>query len=502
MIKKKRTLVLNFVKGGGLGNQMFEWAGGLAIARQLGMDYEWDWPDSGKRDYALGEFGINSVPVDPYTMVFNQIRLRGVTATAEAIERIKASEHERVGIRCPFQEERCFSSVSDEVRRAFKVSPIVPDTVAGCTPVSVHVRRGDYVGHPRLDVVTEKYFQNAVRLMRRKVVAPQFFVFSDDTDWCEVLFRGEEDVTVMPRQSPMDVLRMMVGCDAHIISNSTFGWWGAWLGEKGLVIAPDKWQTHPGAYGRWEPVPDRWSRSAGTKADTAPPRHERAIVYPWKASGQKWDELKFSLRSVEKNFLDDMCPIYILGTEEPGFLGKNGGESRVKYLPAWKYAEALNTGVQLADKVLWMNDDILMLKPTTWKECETPLYIGKIKKGFIDTVGEQKNTWRQGVLRVMKRLRDIGIKEQRVFSTHTPYVFDRSKAIAVLGEFGLWEKFPMEIAYFHLHAKEAKRVTDEIAHEPPFGDARFLNIVDKKITPELKKEVEGMFPDKAEWEGT
>lgn len=229
-----------------------------------------------------------------------------------------------------------------------------------------------------------------------------------------------------------------------------------------------------------------------------PPGNDRAIVYPWKHDASKWQELRYSLRSIDKFFEDRECPIYILGTKMPNFLLH--GDQRVKFLSAWSYWEALSQGVQMAKQVLYMNDDVFLLRRTEWADCAGGLYLGDINTGFVDMAGPQRNAWREGVVRILKKLRERGIEDFRIYSTHTPYVFDRDKARAVLQEFGVWDKMPFELAYFHLHGESRKINGNEKVMEVPFGKARFLNVVDHKLSPELKEEIKELLPDYAPWE--
>ena len=230
-----------------------------------------------------------------------------------------------------------------------------------------------------------------------------------------------------------------------------------------------------------------------------PPDSLRAIVYPWKHDASTWEELRYSLRSVAKFFEDQECPIYILGTKRPNWLLYEK-QRRVHFIPAWSYWEALVKGVQLAKKVMWMNDDVFLLRSTSWQDCEGGRYLDTIDPRFAETAGPQSNPWKQGIIDVFKRLTERGVKELRVYSTHTPYVFERRAAAEVLKEFGVWDKMPFELAYFHLHGQSRKMGAHEKATGVPFGKARFLNVVDHTLTPETKEALMALLPDYAPWE--
>lgn len=507
-----KVVVQEFVQDAGLGNQLFEWAAGYGIAKRLNLPFRWIWRPSSKRDFGLTHFGIGENPHVEYPLLVHRVGQGNRRFVEMAVQRITESKERFCGISCPSQAEECFIDVAGDIRQIFKLEPFDLPNPAGTVPVAVQVRRGDYIGHSRLNVVTPEYFANAMSFIRGEIPNAHFIVVSDDPAWCQQQFRTCFDVTVMPPQEPIDGLRTLASCKAHIISNSTFGWWGAWLGEKGPVVVPEIWHHKPGSYGDWNPVPSRWIkvsiRPEGEKLPTEPvkvrvaveqeaPKLDRAIVYPWHADQEKWHELGMSLRSVEKNFRDRDCPIFILGTRRPGWLKDN---PRVKYVGAYTYREALTRGVQIAEKVLWMNDDIVLLKPVGWEECAVTRYLRDVSPDFLVKKHMDLNPWREGVLRVSRQLAAEGFKDQKVYSTHTPYVFERAKAVEVFRRFGVWEKFPMEIPYFHLFGGEPVLLGDTRAHGLPFGDALFLNYADRLLGQDLKEALRKMFPDPASWE--
>lgn len=123
---------------------------------------------------------------------------------------------------------------------------------------AVHVRRGDYVSLPQhFPLPTLDYFRRS-----RDIVADQepdtcFLIFSDDPGWCqdnmdsvfgdydhEYVIGVPRPVEIADRQGdPEDQydLQLMSFCDRHIISNSTFSWWGAYLSQDAEILHPDVW---------------------------------------------------------------------------------------------------------------------------------------------------------------------------------------------------------------------------------------------------------------------
>ena len=113
--------------------------------------------------------------------------------------------------------------------------------------VSLHVRRGDYVSRPEAGLyhgtLSTDYYQKATGIIASKANKPVFFIFSDDLDWCrQHLPLAHETYFVGGLKNYQD-LRLMSLCRRHIIANSSFSWWGAWLDPKPekTIIAPAAW---------------------------------------------------------------------------------------------------------------------------------------------------------------------------------------------------------------------------------------------------------------------
>ena len=173
-----------------------------------------------------------------------------------------------------FQSERYFAPIAETLRD--ELTPAAPDddaTADLCAEierreaVSIHVRRGDYLRSPNHNVCTLDYYREAIRRARDRLSDPWFFVFSDDLAWCRAhlpVERGEFVDLAHSRVAPCNDLRLMSRCQHHIIANSTYSWWGAWLNPH-----PDKQVWAPG---RWFGDDDMNRRAL---ADTIPETWER-----------------------------------------------------------------------------------------------------------------------------------------------------------------------------------------------------------------------------------
>ena len=156
-----------------------------------------------------------------------------------------------------WQTEKYFKEIEHIIRKEFTVkNPLVGRNleyarqIQDCEAVSVHVRRGDYLTHSRWrrthGVCPGEYYQAALEKMKEHVTGSHFFIFSDDHQWVENNIGVDRSSTIVDNNGPEaahEDLRLMSLCQHHIIANSSFSWWAAWLksSRNALVIAPQKW---------------------------------------------------------------------------------------------------------------------------------------------------------------------------------------------------------------------------------------------------------------------
>lgn len=143
--------------------------------------------------------------------------------------------------------------------------------ISSCdSSVAIHVRHGDYctpesiTGRRRFITLGESYYISAIEHIKRNVFRPHFFVFSDDIEWCKSFFGTIDGVfTYVDSHGESECyydLFLMTLCNNHIIANSTFSWWAAWLARKnGIVCTPQRWFFEP-KYKNYNPSPQRWLR--------------------------------------------------------------------------------------------------------------------------------------------------------------------------------------------------------------------------------------------------
>lgn len=134
-----------------------------------------------------------------------------------------------------FQDPRFFERYADDIKRLYGQN-IPPKT----DMVAIHVRRGDYVSNSfYVDLSNTGYYDRAVKEFPNQ----NFLVFSDNIAFCKRLFNGKEFEFVEGGDELSD-LNLMASCTGHIIANSSFSWWGAYLSPyTQKVIYPKDWYT-------------------------------------------------------------------------------------------------------------------------------------------------------------------------------------------------------------------------------------------------------------------
>ena len=232
---------------GRLGNQMFQYAALRGIAARRGYDFgippsnfknEWD-------EHQL--FETFDLPfLDP-----KNVRMLD-QGHAPLAKEVQFEFDQRLFDQCPndvslwgfFQSEKYFAHIADNLRLdfTFKFNILTACEEVFKTwdnPVSLHVRRTDYLqnsaNHYNLGL---DYYEKALENYEGRTI----LVFSDDPAWCveQKLFEGDRFCVSETGDNRYDLCLMSM-CKSHIIANSSFSWWGAWLSGSDDVIAPKRW---------------------------------------------------------------------------------------------------------------------------------------------------------------------------------------------------------------------------------------------------------------------
>ena len=173
-----------------------------------------------------------------------------------------------------WQSEYFFRDIADTIRTDFtfklpmsKRNAELAGTIASINAISLHVRRGDIASNPTSLAVhglcSLDYYRQAIELMTSKLPDPEFVIFSDDINWARKNLKIRFPCHYVDENKGPESyndMRLMSFCKHHIVANSSFSWWGAWLstGEKKIVIAPKKWFTIN--YDSLRIIPSSWIR--------------------------------------------------------------------------------------------------------------------------------------------------------------------------------------------------------------------------------------------------
>lgn len=271
---------------GGLGNQMFQYALYLklrAMGKEVKMDDFTEYEGREARPLSLWAFGIE------YDRASREELCRMTDGFMDPVSRIRRKLFGRKSLeymekdcnfdpeilnRDPayltgyFQSEKYFADIEEEVRQAFRFSERIWEGIPSqllerirsyeqqiktAMAVSVHIRRGDYLQNEEAygGICTEQYYKTAIEYVRKRQQDASFFVFTNDPDyageWILKNFGQEKERFVLIEGTQEENgyldLYLMSLCRHHILANSSFSWWGAYLNpsREKMVIVPHKW---------------------------------------------------------------------------------------------------------------------------------------------------------------------------------------------------------------------------------------------------------------------
>ena len=112
---------------------------------------------------------------------------------------------------------------------------------SGVKTLALHIRRTDYLNSSVLNNLSLEYYENALTKFDTSIPV---LVFSDDTDWCKYqsIFSDDRFIVMKSNNTYIDLCLMSL-CDYHIIANSTYSWWGSWIAKSKKTICPKNWFT-------------------------------------------------------------------------------------------------------------------------------------------------------------------------------------------------------------------------------------------------------------------
>ena len=264
---------------GGLGNQLFQYAAARALSLKRGIPFKIDFDDPYKfvkRELNLAAFNLDvslaskkeiSKCKPKYRYEKRLWMLFGKDPANKLWREKKDYTYDPEFFSMPdgayvsgfWQTEKYFLDIEDTLRKdlSFREQPTGKNAewmekIKGCHAVSVHIRRGDVITVAKTNklygTITNDYYRDAIQKMIEFNKDSVFFFFSDDMEWVKENIKtsypsyyidGNDDA------HNYEDLRLMSSCNNHIIANSSFSWWGAWLNpdKNKKVIGPVNWMS-------------------------------------------------------------------------------------------------------------------------------------------------------------------------------------------------------------------------------------------------------------------
>jgi len=239
------------IKWGRLGNHLFEMATTIALAKDHDDEFGFNRSWNGSPWSYFDRFPIGKLPC------FHDQVPPGPEYREPVFHYTPIPYQKDLRLYGYFFSPKYFQHRADLIRSL--LTPYgVPDRSAYKNVCSVHVRRGDYVHlqdqHPVLPI---RYYETATNMMAQKYGVGHFIVFSDDSAWCRGVFGKNFEIAHDAQDTRH--LATMIACEHHIVANSTFSWWGAWLNPApGAIVRPSKWFGPAYSHDEKDLWPESW----------------------------------------------------------------------------------------------------------------------------------------------------------------------------------------------------------------------------------------------------
>lgn len=251
---------------GRLGNQMFQFASLKGIARNRGFEYCFP-PTQNQNEWTDHQL-FNPFKLSNTT----SLNVQFIDSSRPVVVEETFSFNEKLFNECPdwvsiqgfFQTEKYFKHIEDEIREDFSfkgeiLEPCKEMIGSIGEAISLHVRRTDYLQNPNHTALDLDYYQTALSKFDDSLPV---LVFTDDIQWCnsQEIFSNDRFMISESGDHYVDLCLMSL-CKHHIIANSSFSWWGAWLSRSNNVVAPVKWFGESNQDKNTEDlIPERWEK--------------------------------------------------------------------------------------------------------------------------------------------------------------------------------------------------------------------------------------------------
>ncbi len=294
--------------GGGVGNQMFQYAAGRALSLRQGTKLRLDplelldpmsRPGAAKRHYILDKYFAGNFPLTPAAKFFNAVKIPYLPAIVgklygpmlASLGRFKMVKDTKtygfipevaalrgdVYLHGGWISEKYFKDQEAAIRKDFTFRrPLMGPAaemakrITASKAVALHVRRGDRVWGiipSSLHVVVgQTYYDRAIEYIEKRVGNDiTVFVFSDEVEWCRANLKIKpKHFFIAEGHAPFaddEDLHLMSLCQHFILPNSTFSWWGAWLSKNpGKIVIATKDMFHNNSFDDTDAFPPEWVR--------------------------------------------------------------------------------------------------------------------------------------------------------------------------------------------------------------------------------------------------
>ena len=286
-IKNNEDIVISNISAG-FGNQLFQYATGLAIAMKNKSKYKLDLSfyekEENKKMFKLNYLNLkyDVAKLSEYSNYKNQegipsiyfriLRRIGIynkfNKKSHLIDTFGFNPSKKIlKVTSPcYIEGHCtkidyFKKIRPQLLEVFslkgsfsKQASKILDKIKDSNSVSIHIRRGDYLEIDFFKIISLEYYLEAINVILKKIEDPEFFVFSDDIEWVKTNLKVSKKIHFVNIDGDSDndgmidieEFFLMKNCKYNIIANSSFSWWASYLNdyEKKITIAPKKWYNN------------------------------------------------------------------------------------------------------------------------------------------------------------------------------------------------------------------------------------------------------------------
>jgi hypothetical protein len=256
---------------GGLGNMMFQ----IAAVKSMSVDLntECSFPNLEQQmNYLSSEQTYNPKLnyANEYNLFFKSLRRDPLPSNCVYMDfpfhYVKPElKQENTFVSGFFQSEKYFKHNKTIILDLFKIPNTIDEYIENkyskilkYNLTSIHIRRGDYLKFDHIHTVQPlSYYSSSIDFFNQETNF--FLIFSDDIFWAKQNFTGDKFIFIEGEKDYIELF-LMSKCNNHIIANSSFSWWAAWLNknENKKVIGPKNWFGPSVGHNTNDIIPENW----------------------------------------------------------------------------------------------------------------------------------------------------------------------------------------------------------------------------------------------------